>query len=157
VFALGLVSAFEPSCATAHHLGSELPKVKLQFLSNKLFQKFGVRVLYPTSNLADSTLEDTLTSRGFLVTRLNAYDTNSPIWNKDQLEQAKKVDIVAFFSPSAATSWAEKVGNDFIAVTFGPSTTAAAQKLNFREVRSCKTIELESLVDMLEECYHRAI
>jgi uroporphyrinogen-III synthase len=90
------------------------------------------------------------------VTRLNVYDTKFPFWDKDQLEQAKKVDIVAFCSPSAATSWAEKVGRDFIAVTFGPSTTSTAEKLNFREVRSCQAMQLESLVDMLERCHHRS-
>jgi uroporphyrinogen-III synthase len=90
------------------------------------------------------------------VTRLNVYDTKFSFWDKDQLEQAKKVDIVAFCSPSAATSWAEKVGRDFIAVTFGPSTTTRAEKLNFREVRSCQAMQLESLVDLLERCYHRS-
>lgn len=88
------------------------------------------------------------------MTRLNVYDTKFPFWEMNQLEEAKKVGIVAFFSPSAVSSWAEKVGRDYIAVTLGPSTTAKARELNFREVQSCQSIGVESVVDLLEKCYH---
>jgi uroporphyrinogen-III synthase len=115
-------------------------------------QAHGPKVLYPTSNLADSALEDLLTSRGFQVTRLNAYETRSPNWSPETLRQAKDVDIVTFFSPSAADFWAEKVGRNFLAVTFGPTTAAAALKLNFREVRASENMRVDSLADLVERC-----
>lgn len=79
------------------------------------------------------------------------YQTNPPLWNSDDIKQASEVDIVTFFSPSAVKFWADRVGADFRAVTLGPTTTAAAQNLKFREIRSCETIELQSFVHTLEK------
>ena len=121
---VGIPPIFEPSDATAKVLAKELPA------------HLGPSVLYPTSNLAADTLQDDLESRGFEVTRLETYTTQPSVWTTAELERAKAVDIVAFASPSAVRSWAERVGTDFMAVVIGPTSAKAAKELSFKEVIS---------------------
>ena len=65
----GITPFFEPSDATALTLSAELP------------DSFGKRVLYPTSAIADNTMQKGLEQRGFQVTRLNTYETVEASWS----------------------------------------------------------------------------
>ena len=73
----GINVVFEPSDNTAKILAQELP------------QKWGTTVLYPTSNLADATLQNELESRGFVVTRIESYATVPSVWSVNELNIAK--------------------------------------------------------------------
>jgi len=119
-----ITPVFEASDATAAVLARELPL------------SFGPSVLYPTSNLAVDTLKNGLEARGFEVTRLNTYTTQPSVWSSEELDAAKTMDVVAFASPSAVRTWAERVGTDFAAVVIGPSSAKAAEELYFKQVIS---------------------
>lgn len=120
----GFQTLFEPSDSTAVTLAAELP------------DKWGKRILYPSSALADTKLENGLSSRGFEVTRLNTYDTIENPWSEDQLETARQVDIVTFASPSTIKIWASRVGTRATAVVIGPTSEKAATKAGFTDVRA---------------------
>ncbi len=108
--------------------------------------------MYPTSQLADTILENQLKSRGFNVTRLNTYQTLSPSWSEHQIKQARTVDIVTFSSPSAVEYWTKQVGSKTVAVVIGPTTERAAKMKGFKEIYSSEKIGLDSLVDLVERC-----
>ena len=118
----GLIPVFEPSQATAETLAAELSL------------DLGTSVLYPSSSLAENTLQDTLTLRGFTVKRLKTYETIPFIWTDDQYKQAENIKIVTFASPSAIRIWSERCGTDAIAVVIGPTSDLAARKLGFTKV-----------------------
>jgi uroporphyrinogen-III synthase len=118
----GITPVFEPSDSTAETLAAELPS------------NLGTSVLYPSSAIAENTLEKGLQSRNFKVTRLNTYNTVPAVWTNDQEALAKSVDIVTFGSPSAVKTWAEKVGTDFTAVVIGPTSLKSAEKLGYKRV-----------------------
>ena len=121
---VGILSAFTPSDFNAETLALELPL------------ELGNRVLYPTSALAENTLQAGLERRGFQVKRLNTYSTVPAKWTTQQLEAAKQVDIVTFASPSAVRTWAERAGTDYAVVAIGPGCAKAAESAGFRDV-SC--------------------
>jgi uroporphyrinogen-III synthase len=118
----GIIPVFEPSDSTAETLALELPS------------NLGNTVLYPSSAIAENTLEKGLQSRNFKVTRLNTYNTVPAVWTSEQEALAKSVDIVTFGSPSAVKTWAEKVGTDFTAVVIGPTSFKSAEKLGYQKV-----------------------
>ena len=118
----GINPIFEPSDSTAETLALELPS------------NLGNTVLYPSSAIAENTLEKGLQSRNFKVTRLNTYNTVPAVWTGEQEALAKSVDIVTFGSPSAVKTWAEKVGTDFTAVVIGPTSFKSAEKLGYQKV-----------------------
>ena len=120
----GIQPSFEPTDSTADALAMELPS------------DLGKTVLYPSSALAENTLEIGLQKRGFIVRRLNTYDTVPTIWSEDQLAMAKFVDIVTFASPSAAKTWTQKVGNDFTAVVIGPTSYKVCEKLGYTRIHA---------------------
>ena len=68
----GLHPFFEPSDATAATLSAELP------------ESHGKKVLYPTSAIAENTMQVGLESRGFQVTRLNTYNTIDARWTDQE-------------------------------------------------------------------------
>jgi uroporphyrinogen-III synthase len=120
----GIQPCFEPSDSTAETFSKELPST------------LGKRILYPTSSLAENTMQRGLESRGFQVTRLNTYETVEAAWSSEELADARDVDIVAFASPSAVRTWQNRCGTSYVAVTIGPTTAKAAEK--FKEVISPK-------------------
>lgn len=151
----GLTSVFEPSDATAAVLARELPL------------SLGPSVLYPTSNLAGDSLKEGLEARGFDVTRLDTYTTQPSVWSNEELDSAKTVDVVAFASPSAVRTWAERVGTDFAAVAIGPTSARTAEKMSFKHVISPRgSTGLKAWADLIratvagissgsgEECTH---
>lgn len=68
------------------------------------------------------------------VKRFNSYMNISPEWNYEQLEQAKKVEIIAFASPSAVNAWVKQVGNRGTAVVIGQTTCVAAANAGFQHI-----------------------
>lgn len=117
--ALPVSSAFSPSKATAKTLALELPLD-------------GTRVLYPTSKLAASTLEDVLRGRGFDVHRVDAYTTVPAVWTDADKARAADADIVAFGSPSAVDVWVDRLGTNAHAVCIGETTAAACDAHGFQ-------------------------
>eukprot|EP01041_Mallomonas_annulata_P009038 gene9038-18719_t len=124
LIAQGLKPVFEPSDFTAVSLAAELP------------DQYGEKVLYPTSSLAEDTLQMGLQKRGFQVTRLNTYTTVPSIWNEEMLQNARGADIVTFASPSAVRVWSERVGTEATAVVIGPTSARAAEKAGFTKIIS---------------------
>lgn len=124
LIARGINPFFQPSDFTGEVLAKELP------------DGCGKTILYPTSSLADKTLESALRERGFLVTRLNSYKTGPAIWSSSQLDLAKSCDIVTFASPSAVRTWAERVGTGTVAVVIGPTSQKAAASAGFTRIHS---------------------
>lgn len=120
----GIQPVFEPSEFTAETLTRELPL------------ELGRTILYPSSSLAENTLQSGLESRGFVVTRLNTYETVPSTWTDAELATARGVDIVTFASPSAIKTWAQRCGSEITAVVIGPSSLAAAKKNGFMKVFS---------------------
>ena len=120
----GITPFFEPSDSTAATLSSELPTT------------YGKKVLYPTSSIAEDVMQNNLEKRGFSVTRLNTYETVEALWSDQEILEAKQCDIVAFASPSAVRTWAGRCGENFVAVTIGPTSAKAAAALNFKKVIS---------------------
>ena len=122
IIAEGITPFFEPSDSTAATLSLELPHTH------------GINVLYPTSTIAENTMQNGLEKRGFVVTRLNTYETIEATWNAEMLADAKDCEIVTFASPSAVKTWASRCGYSFLAVTIGPTSAKAAT--GFKQVVS---------------------
>ena len=112
----GIPVVYTPSKATAKVLAKELE-----------LKGDGTTVLYPASARAQTTLQDGLAARGFLVTRLNTYDTVTATWTDEQKEASKKVKIACFASPSSIKGWLSNTdGNKDVLVACIGETSATA-------------------------------
>ncbi|MEZ5376508.1 MAG: uroporphyrinogen-III synthase [Acidimicrobiales bacterium] len=130
VAAVGWTVDFEPSVATAAALAAELP-----------LGSPSLRVLAPLAELAADTLERTLTDRGAIVERVEAYRMAMPRHSNERLAEALSGDVVLLTSPSTAERFAALAGEQRsnaelpvdlpAAVAIGPSTEAAAQAAGF--------------------------
>lgn len=118
----GVTPVFEPTDATAKVLAEEFPTT------------FGSRVLYPTSAIAEDTLQSALEKRGFEVKRLNTYETIPATFTPEMIELGKSIDIVTFASPSAVKTWASTIGTSAIAVVIGPTSRKAAETVGFMNI-----------------------
>lgn len=149
LLAKGIHPVFEPSDATAETLARELPTT------------YGMRVLYPSSSIAEKTLSTGLEERGFKVTRLSTYKTVSALWTAEQLDVAKNdVDIVTFASPSAIRMWKDKVGSDYTAVVIGPTSCRAAETSSFTRVvapEDGSSKGLEAWAELIKETARKLI
>jgi uroporphyrinogen-III synthase len=87
---------FAPSIANAEHFAPELP----------MLEGGNNQILYPASCKASSQLQKGLEKRGFIVKRLNTYDT-LPVQSIDStvLERASRAKVIAVASPSAVKAW----------------------------------------------------
>lgn len=110
--------AFVPSKATAETLAEEL-QLKDERTS----------LLYPASARARDTLQSGLEARGFHVKRLNTYDTVTTSWSEEQKQQAKRVKIACFASPSSIKGWLLNTGdnNRVIAACIGETSATACR------------------------------
>jgi uroporphyrinogen-III synthase len=100
----GIAVSFCPSKATAETLVQELPK--------QLDGSSTLNVLYPASTKAADTLQEGLQARGFVVTRLNTYDTVTAEWNDGYRASARACRIACFASPSAVKGWVHNTQKD---------------------------------------------
>jgi uroporphyrinogen-III synthase len=114
----GIPVTFVPSKATAETLAQELE-----------LKGEGTTLLYPASAKAKQTLQNGLEARGFQVTRLNTYDTVTATWTEEQKEQAKRVKIACFASPSSINGWLLNTNDnkDIVAACIGETSATACR------------------------------
>ena len=128
----GVDVGFVPTKATAETLVNELP------LSDSA-QNEGrdTTLLYPASAKAQDTLQHGLENRGFVVTRLNTYDTVPASWTDDQLRLAAAANVACFASPSAVKAWLKNTANidtpRAIAACIGETSASACRKNEWEE------------------------
>ncbi|XP_076912638.1 uroporphyrinogen-III synthase, chloroplastic-like [Bidens hawaiensis] len=134
--------AFTPSKATGKVLALELPKH-----GNEKYT-----VLYPASAKASNDIEEGLSKRGFIVTRLNTY-TTEPVQHVDQmiLQQALSASVVAVASPSAIRAWVNLLPEpdnwSGSIACIGETTASAARKLGLRNIYYPSNPSLQGWVD----------
>ncbi|XXG70776.1 hypothetical protein AAC387_Pa07g0180 [Persea americana] len=136
--------AFFPSKAIGKVLASELPKCR-----NKT-----CTVLYPAPAKAGNEIEEVLSDRGFVVTRLNTYST-VPVCdvNLTVLTQALSAPVIAVASPSAVRAWVNLISrseswNNSIAC-IGETTALAAKRLGLKNVFHSEYPGLEGWVNSI--------
>ncbi|XP_068636416.1 uroporphyrinogen-III synthase, chloroplastic-like isoform X2 [Aristolochia californica] len=138
--------AFSPSKATGKVLASELPKHE-----NRIYT-----VLYPASVKASNEIEESLSVRGFEVTRLNTYSTVA-VNNIELaiLTQALSAPVVAVASPSAVRAWVNLVPEsekwNHSVACIGETTALAAKRLGLRNVYYPANPGLEGWVESILE------
>lgn len=122
---LGIEVAFCPSKATAETLAEELP-----LIPGKEQSGLPTTILYPASSKAKSTLEKGLTQRGFAVTRLDTYDTVTAQWSDVEKEEAAKVQVACFASPSAVKGWLKNSNHNrqVLAACIGETSAKACRE-----------------------------
>lgn len=122
----GIAVAFVPSKATAATLAKELES----FDGEK-----PTSVLYPASAKAKKTLEIGLASRGFVVTRINTYDTVTATWLDDQKESSERVQVACFASPSAVEGWLQNTEQNtrVFAACIGETSASACKELGWTD------------------------
>ena len=113
---------FQSPVATAQDLVNAFP------LANSSNAGPDHNVLAVLGELADNTLVDGLTERGYRVERVDGYENTAP--NQAPVELVD-VDAVVFFSPSAAERFHALYGPNWPAVCLGPRTAAHASTLGF--------------------------
>jgi len=128
---------FAPSIANAEHFAPELPMI----------EGGNNQILYPASCKASSQLQKGLEKRGFIVKRLNTYDT-LPVESIDSpvLERALRAKVIAVASPSAVKAWTKfsslgqqnnttTTNNNKVAIACIGSTSAkAAHELGYSSI-----------------------
>lgn len=124
--AVGIDVSFIPSKATGRTLCTELPE-----------RDGGTgRVLYATSLKASGDIERGLHEKGYDVMRVNAYTTETAVFDKTMKGLGSKTDIVTFGSPSAVRGWMENIGlNEYMIVAcIGETSAKEAKKAGFTRV-----------------------
>ena len=141
-----LLPQFTPSVANAEHFAPELPRIPGG--TN--------RILYPSSNKASTQLQEGLLARGFVVDRLNTYDT-LPVTTLDarELELAKEAAVVAVASPSAVKAWVHFVGKEVAGrvsvACIGSTSARAAEKAGLSRVFYPDAPGLDTFAATIEE------
>jgi len=122
----GISVTFVPSKATAATLAKELELRDGEQPTS---------VLYPASARAKKTLQDGLTSRGFVVTRMNTYDTVTATWTRDQIESAERAQVACFASPSAVKGWLKNTNKNtrVFAACIGETSASACKELGWND------------------------
>lgn len=139
--------AFTPSTATAKVLAAELPAD----------EGAAGRVLYPASSKAGTDLEQGLAARGFLVTRLNTYSTQSATGlDPAQVDLALAAPVATFASPTAVRAWVELVACrpgkwSGAAACIGSTSAVAARKAGLSKVYFPDKPGLEGWVESVLE------
>lgn len=143
--------AFSPSRATGKLLASELPKCDGKTCT----------VLYPASVKAGGEIEEGLSSRGFMVTRLDTYNTVA-VDDIDQLilRHATSAPVVAVASPSAVRAWVNIVSKsskwDNHVACIGETTAFAARRLGLKKVHFPERPGLEGWVNSILEALNES-
>jgi len=128
----GIDVAFVPSKATAATLVKELPT-----LEEATNEGRSTSLLYPASAKAQDTLQNGLEERGFIVTRLNTYDTVTATWTPEEESLAKSTTVACFASPSAVKAWVKNTAQldcpRALAACIGETSFAACKKNGWKE------------------------
>ncbi len=131
----GIRADFVPQTFGALHLGRELPAGP------------GARILHPTSQVAESALEEALAARNLSVERVELYRTEPGVPDEAALSALKRADVVTLASGSAARAFAEIAGTDFTVAVMGPQTEAAAREAGFTRITLAEEASLEALAE----------
>ncbi|CAM6092923.1 unnamed protein product [Calypogeia fissa] len=134
---------FSPSKATGKVLAVELP----------MTENGNRRILYPSSAKAGSDLESGLSERGFEVTRLNTYSTETvKDLDQDKAAAAMVAPVVTFASPTAVKAWVEHMGQwNGAAACIGITSAQAARKAGLDKVFYPESPGIEGWVDSVME------
>lgn len=130
--------------ANAEHFGPELPKIT----------GGNNTVLYPSSAKASTVLQQGLEKRGFIVKRLNTYDTRK-VESLDEglLDMAKYAQVIAIASPSAVKAWVQHVGIEVAAgipvAAIGSTSANAAKGIGIEKVYYPEEPGLDTFVDTI--------
>jgi len=132
----GIRVGFVPSKATAKTLVEELPESGDATMEGRL-----TTLLYPASAKAKKTLEQGLEERGFVVTRLDTYDTIPATWTPEKKNKADLVRVACFASPSAITGWLQNLedteggrrGNTIAAACIGETSAQMCRDMGWDE------------------------
>ncbi|GBG72605.1 hypothetical protein CBR_g12178 [Chara braunii] len=143
-----LTIGFQPSKAQGVYLAAELPLPDLSPSPSpsaappSVATDVGVsrKVLYPASVKASHELEEGLAKRGFAVTRLNTYSTETVRQlDRDRFARAVRSPVITFASPTAVRAWISHVADaqcewDGVAACIGSTTAEAAMRAGVKRV-----------------------
>jgi uroporphyrinogen-III synthase len=103
-------------------------------------------------NLADNTLSQALTAKGWTVNQVVAYHTVQLRPAPDMVEPALSANVLLLASGSAATGWFEAFGvaTPPVVIALGPSTAKVAEALGLDVSAVASEQTLESLLDTAE-------
>ena len=141
--------------ATARSLGTAVSLVAQPARADVLADIFPSgqgSVLLVQGNLADNTLGQALTAKGWTVNQVVAYHTVQLRPAPDMVEPAWSADVLLLASGSAATGWFEAFGvaTPPVVIALGPSTAKVAEALGLDVSAVASEQTLESLLDTAE-------
>lgn len=141
--------------ATARSLGTAVSLVATPAQADVLadmFPKGNGEVLLVQGNLADNTLFDALTAKGWSVQQVIAYRTVQLRPADDVVADALSADVLFLASGSAASAWFDAFGSNTppVVVAIGPSTAKVASNLGLDVTMIAPTQSLESMIETAE-------
>lgn len=115
------------------------------------------KVLLVQGNLADNVLEQSLSSKGWDITKVVAYQTVQLRPSSEMMAPASEADVLFFASGSAVTAWADSFGTSTppITVAIGPATAKVASALGIDIAGVSPDQSLESMISTAERLLER--
>lgn len=141
--------------ATARSLDTAVSLVAQPARADVLAQQFpegNGSVLLVQGNLADESLADAITAKGWAITKVVAYRTVQLRPTPELMEPALAADVLLLASGSAVTAWFEAFGTSTpaVVVAIGPSTAKVADALGIDLAAVADEQSLESLIETTE-------
>jgi len=141
--------------ATARSLGVTVAMTANPARADVLAEQFPQgtgSVLVVQGNLADDELGETLTAKGWTVTRVVAYRTVQLRPTREMMLPAMAADVLMLASGSAATAWFDSFGTTTppFVVAMGPSTAKVALALGLEVTDVAPEQTLESMIQTAE-------
>jgi uroporphyrinogen III methyltransferase/synthase len=141
--------------ATARSLGVNAELVAEPARADVLAEQFPMgngSVLVVQGNLADESLADAITKKGWAVTRVVAYQTVQLRPTEDMKAPALSADVLLLASGSAASAWFESFGTATppCVVAIGPSTAKVAHAMGIDLSAIADEQTLESMIATAE-------
>ena len=141
--------------ATARSLGVTVAMTANPARADVLAEQFPQgtgSVLVVQGNLADDELGETLTAKGWTVTRVVAYRTVQLRPTREMMLPAMAADVLMLASGSAATAWFDSFGTTTppFVVAMGPSTAKVALVLGLEVSDVAPEQTLESMIQTAE-------
>jgi len=113
------------------------------------------RVLWPTSALAGSGMEKTLSERGFKLTRLDVYQTLPRLLSQEEKRLLSFASVAALASPSAVRAWAEATSARPPVAAIGRVSAQAALNAGFEQVWFPENPGIEGWAEVIADIYER--
>ena len=141
--------------ATARSLGTAVSLVatpaQAEVLAD-LFPEGNGTALLVQGNLADNTLSNALSAKGWTVQRVIAYRTVQLRPADDVVADALSADVLFLASGSAASAWFDAFGarTPPVVVAIGPSTAKVASNLGLDVTAIAPSQSLESMIETAE-------